>query len=209
MGSETILANTFEGVSSAAVIPTAIGSIIGFLLLAFFSFRFFKLGIVLIGAFLGFSFGSADLGMLVSDRIDSFDPSLVLGITCALVFAILAPKFYKLCIYLLGGIIGGAIGYMLTLNVLVALGSSVRIIIIPISLILAFFGAKLLYRFFKPYLIISSSIIGSICAATLTATLIFGENEIVTGIFAILGLILSIVAMIAQFRMNRGRSLDL
>ena len=209
MGSETILANTFEGVSSAAVIPTAIGSIIGFLLLAFFSFRFFKLSIVLIGAFLGFSFGSADLGMLVSDRIDSFDPSLVLGITCALVFAILAPKFYKLCIYLLGGIIGGAIGYMLTLNVLVALGSSVRIIIIPISLILAFFGAKLLYRFFKPYLIISSSIIGSICAATLTATLIFGENEIVTGIFAILGLILSIVAMIAQFRMNRGRSLDL
>ena len=209
MGSETILANTFEGVSSAVVIPTAIGCIIGFLLLAFFSFRFFKLSIVLIGAFLGFSFGSADLGMLVSDRIDSFDPSLVLGITCALVFAILAPKFYKLCIYLLGGIIGGAIGYMLTLNVLVALGSSVRIIIIPISLIFAFFGAKLVYRFFKPYLIISSSIIGSIYAATLTATLIFGENEIVTGIFAILGLIFSIVAMVAQFRMNRGRDLDL
>ena len=209
MGTETILANTFEGVPSAMVIPTAIGFIIGCLLAAFFSFRFFKLSIVLIGAFLGFSFGSEDLGMLVSDRIDGVNTSLILGIACALVFAILAPKFYKICIYLLGGIIGGAIGYMLTLNVLVALGSSVRIIIIPISLILAFFGAKLVYRFFKPYLIISSSIIGSICAATLTATLIFGENEIVTGIFAILGLILSIVAMRAQFRMNRGRSLDL
>lgn len=209
MGTETILANTFEGVPSAMVIPTAIGFIIGCLLAAFFSFRFFKLSIVLIGAFLGFSFGSEDLGMLVSDRIDGFNASLVLGIACALVFAILAPKFYKLCIYLLGGIIGGAIGYMLTLNVLVALGSSVRIIIIPISLILAFFGAKLLYRFFKPYLIISSSLIGSICAATITATLIFGENEVVTGLFAVLGLILSMVAMRAQFRMNRGRSLDL
>ena len=209
MGTETILANTFEGVPSVVVIPTAIGFIIGCLLAAFFSFRFFKLSIVLIGAFLGFSFGSEDLGMLVSDRIDGFNASLVLGIACALVFAILAPKFYKLCIYLLGGIIGGAIGYMLTLNVLAALGSSVRIIIIPISLILAFLGAKLLYRFFKPYLIISSSLIGSICAATITATLLFGENEVVTGLFAVLGLILSIVAMRAQFRMNRGRSLDL
>ena len=209
MGSETILANTFEGVSSAALIPTAIGCIIGFLLLAFFSFRFFKLSIVLIGAFLGFSFGSEDLGMLVSDRIDGFNASLVLGIACALVFAILAPKFYKLCIYLLGGIIGGAIGYMLTLNVLAALGSSVRIIIIPISLILAFFGAKLLYRFFKPYLIISSSIIGSICAAIVLSMLIFGDNEVMAGVFAIVGLILSIIAMMTQFRMNRGRDLDL
>ena len=209
MGSETILANTFEGVPSAMVIPTAIGSIIGFLLLAFFSFRFFKLSIVLIGAFLGFSFGSEDLGMLVSDRIEGFNASLVLGIACALVFAILAPKFYKLCIYLLGGILGGVIGFMLARSILVALNMATLLIMIPVALIFAFFGAKLLYRFFKPYLIISSSIIGSICAATLTATLIFGENEIVTGLFAILGLILSIVAMIAQFRMNRGRSLDL
>ena len=209
MGTETILANTFEGVPSAMVIPTAIGFIIGCLLAAFFSFRFFKLNIVLIGAFLGFSFGSEDLGMLVSDRIDGFNASLVLGIACALVFAILAPKFYKLCIYLLGGIIGGVIGFMLTRSILLALDTATVLIMIPVALVFAFLGAKLLYRFFKPYLIISSSLIGSICAATITATLIFGENEVVTGLFAVLGLILSIVAMRAQFRMNRGRSLDL
>ena len=209
MGTETILANTFEGVPSAMVIPTAIGFIIGCLLAAFFSFRFFKLSIVLIGAFLGFSFGSEDLGMLVSDRIDGFNASLVLGIACALVFAILAPKFYKLCIYLLGGVLGGVIGFMLTRSILLALDTATVLIMIPVALVFAFFGAKLLYRFFKPYLIISSSLIGSICAATITATLLFGENEVVTGLFAVLGLILSIVAMRAQFRMNRGRSLDL
>ena len=106
MGSETILANTFEGVSSTMVIPTAIGCIIGFLLLAFF-------------------------------------------------------------------------------------------------------GAKLVYRFFKPYLIISSSLVGSLCAATVLSILIFGDNEVMTGVFAIIGLLFSIVAMRAQFRMNRGRDLDL
>lgn len=209
MGSETILAETFEGIPGGMLIPFAIAFILGCLLAAFFSFRFFKLSIVLSGALLGFSFGTDDLGMIVSDRIDGVNTSLILGIACALVFAILAPKFYKLCIYLLGGITGGAIGYLLTLNILVALGSSVRIITIPIALIFAFFGAKLVYRFFKPYLIISSSLVGSLCAATVLSILIFGDNEVMTGVFAIIGLLFSIVAMRAQFRMNRGRDLDL
>ena len=191
--------------------PSLIAVIIGCLLAAFFSFRFFKLSIVLSGAVVGYSFGSVNLGMLIGDRITAFNAPLVLGIICAVVFAILTPKFYKLCIYLLGGILGFVVGESLSIGVLSAFGYEIAgsLVGIVAGIALAIVGAKLLYRFFKPYLIVVSSFVGSVFAAIFTSYLLFGDNEIFIAIFALLGIALGVVSMRAQFKMNEDRDLDL
>ena len=211
MGSDTILGQAFAGVPEDLMIPTMVGYIIGCLFAAFFSFRFFKLSIVLMGLAVGYTFGAETLGMLISDRITDFNASLVLGIACGVVCAILAPKFYKLCIHLIGGIIGYIIGDALFYGVVAGMGYETPGLIVGIvaGLVAAFFGAKLLYRFFKPYLIISSAFAGSMLAAIATATLLFGDGDGGIVVFAILGGLLSVVAMFAQFRMNANRDLDL
>ena len=209
MGISSSIMQLFPGTSKETVIFTMIGIIVGCLLAAFLSFRFFKLSIVLMAMATGFAFGSDDLGMLVADRISGFNAPLVLGITCAVVFAILAPKFYKLCIYLIGGIIGGTLGYTLLIGLMSELGIRIGIVTVIGVLACAFIGAKLLYKFFKPYLIISSSFGGSMIAAIFTAMMLFGENDLAVGISLIVGVVISVIAMFTQFKMNAGRDLNL
>ena len=57
--------------------------------------------------------------------------------------------------------------------------------------------------------IVSTALIGMICASVCAAMLIFGSDEIMLGLSVIIGIVFSVLAMIAQFRMNRGRALEL
>ena len=212
MGSETVtLGQAFADIPASELYPVLIGFIIGSLIAAFFSFRLFKLILVIMGASAGFSFGYVTLGMLISDRISAFDASIIIGIACAVIFAILAPKFYKVLIYLIGGLAGFGMGLGLFTGILYSMGYETAgdILGVVVGLILVVPVAKLLYRWFKPYLIFMTSLSGSLLAMIFTSLLIFGDNEAAITVFAILGVVLAILAMIVQFRMNRDRELDL
>ena len=210
MANTTVGEILFAGIPEEMLLPYAIGFIIGCLLAAFFSFRFFKLTIIFSGLSLGYSFGSVTLGMLLGDRITAFNAPLVLGITCAVIFGILAPKFYKAMIYLFGGIIGFILGFSLAAGFLTAFGYEAvgNIVGFVAGIFAAVLFAKLVYKFFKGYIIITTSFLGSFLAAMIVSTLLFGNSQIAMGVFAILGILLGIVSTRAQFKMNSGRSLN-
>ena len=212
MGSNSsTIAEIIAAVPQESFYPFVIGMIAVYLFMAFFSFRFLKISIVISGLTLGYSFGAVSLGMLLGDRITTFNAPLVLGITCAVAFAILAPKFYKACIYIFGGLLGFAFGYSFFAGFLTGLGnaSSGAMLGIPVGVLLAIVGAKLVYRIFKPFFIIISAFAGSMLAALITSYLIFGDSGLATTLFTVVGLALTAVSMIAQFRMNTDRDLDL
>lgn len=207
----TVIDMLFAGIPEESLIPYALGFVLGCLLSAFFSFRFFKLAIVLSGLAFGYSFGYATLGMLLGDRIGSFNAPLVLGIACAVVFGILAPKFYKALIYFIGGVAGFVIGFALAGGILAAFdyGAASNIVGFVAGVFVAVFFAKLVYKFFKVYIILTSAFIDSFLAAIVLSSLLFGGNEIAMVVFAILGILLGFVAARAQFKMNSGRDLNL
>lgn len=185
-----------------------IGLLIGSLFLAFFGFRFLKLEIVLSAVVAGYEFGADKLGLAIGDAGLGFNLPVILGIACALIFGLLSFKFYKLYIYLVGGAIGAALGFVIPFALIENVVISIIVGVI-LAIVLAILGAKLFYKFFKPIYIFSSSFAGSIMAATYLSLLIFGANESMLGGFIIGGFVLTVVAMIFQFRLNKDRELDL
>ena len=210
-----IVSSPFEELISTDTTPLMIGLIIGLLFAAFFGFRFFRLSIAVSAAMSGYNFGASTLGILVEDYIDSFDARVVLGFVCAIVFAILAPIFYKAFIYFAGGFFGFALGTALISGIFTGFGLDAigTILGVIVGLVLVVPAAKLLYKIFKPYLIFTTSLVGSFGATYLTAALIYGSsterliNSV--GIILAVGAILFVVALITQIRMNRGRALNL
>lgn len=196
---------------SELLYPTLIGVIIGAMFASFYGFRFYKLYLVLSGALAGYTFGYATLGMLLGDRITAFDAALILGVASAVIFGLLAPKFYKLYIYILGGLFGFAITLTFTASLLAAMGYEYagELAGIVLGLILVVPAAKLLYRFFKPVIIISTAFSGSLIAAKAVSYVIFGGSAASDSVFAIVAVLLGVVATVAQFRMNADRDLDL
>ena len=213
MGNDTnIFDQLFAGVPDELLISTVASLIISFLFIALFSYRLLKLEIVLSGISLGFTFGHDTLGMLIGESIEGFNASIVLGIVCAILFALLAIKVYKALIYLCGGIVGASIGLMFPMLLLEAfIDSAIIPIIVGIvcAIALAVPFAKLFYKkIFKPLYIITASLVGMIYASMLVAYLILGDDASVLAVSAIIGLILAIPAMIFQFKINKGRTLD-
>lgn len=212
MGSETMTLQQLFAENSATELNIAfIALALGFLFVAFFSFRFFKLSLIVFGAATGYSFGSITFGLLLGDSIASFDAAKVIGIALAIVLAILTPKFYKILIYFYGGLLGAVLGFLLSYLVLLTFDLELVGIILGIifAVLLAVPCAKLLYRLFKPYLIIGTSFIGSSLALGCISLLIFGANELAFEISLLAGLVLGVFAMIAQFKINEDRDLDL
>ena len=79
--------------------PTLIASIILCLFSAFFSFRFLKLALVISAFYAGYTFGAETVGLGLKDLVPGFDISIIIGILCAIVFALIAVKIYKYFIY--------------------------------------------------------------------------------------------------------------
>ena len=213
MGNDTaIFDQVFAGIPDEALASTVISLVISFLFIAFFSYRLLKLEIVFSGISLGFSVGHDVIGAAIGDSIEGFNVSVVLGIICAILFALLAVKVYKALIYLCGGMIGASIGLMFPMLVLEAfIDSAIIPIIVGIvcAIALAVPFAKLFYKkIFKPLYIITASLVGMIYASMLVAYLILGDDASVLAVSAIIGLILAIPAMIFQFKINKGRTLD-
>ena len=212
MGSDTMTFEQILGNYSASELNYVfIGLIIGFLFAAFFGFRFFKLAVVLSCAASGYTFGAVTLGTALGDVSGGFDFTVILGIASAIIFALVSLKIYKAFIYLAGGLIGALLGFVIPYSVFLAFGLETvgTVVGIILAIVLFILGARLMYRIIKPYLIVSTSISGSFGACVVLALLLFGENTAMIGVFLACGLVLSIIAMLVQFRMNRGRTLDL
>lgn len=215
-GSETIaLEQILAQYSFSELIPSLIGMILGFLLVAFFGYRLFKLSIIILAVSLGYTFGAVSLGALVGDAIPGFDVTVILGIACALVFGLLSLKIYKALIYFSGALLGAFIGFCVPVVAFFVFGHSSLFILIGfiigivLGVVLAVLGAKLVYKIFKPYIIITTSLIGSVFAAITVSLLIYRENEAALGAFTLAGLVLAVIAMVVQFRMNRGKEFNL
>lgn len=210
-----ITSSPFDTLTSINLTPVWIVLSVVFLLVAFFGFRFFKFGIAVVAASMGYNFGSATLGMLIADSVTAFNAPMVIGLICAVLFAVLAPIFCKASIYTIGGIVGFSVGTSIVENIFSAidlekLGGVIGVLV---GLVLVVPFAKLIYGIFKPYLITVTSFMGCIFAAYCVLFAICGSNSdrmvSLMPIFMIVGLILAVVAMVIQFLMNRERSLDL
>ena len=211
MGLETTgLEQLFETYSMDILIPTFIGLIIGFAFIAFFGYRFLKIEIILSAIFTGYDFGSRTLGLAVGDAVSGVDLGIILGIACAVVFALLSIKIYKWYIYFIGGLFGAIFVFAIGVSVGAALGSETVGLIVGIILAVLIFvpAAKLFYKIFKPFYIILTSVVGMVFSAIYVALLVFGIDESALSAAMLIGLALSIPAMIFQFRINRGRSFD-
>ena len=182
--------------------PTLIASIVLSVLSAFFGFKYLKLLLVINAFASGYTFGSSTLGLGLKDLIPGFDLSIVVGILCAIIFALIAVKLYKYLVYFLGGYFGFVIGVIIS-SLTIGLEGVGALICFILSIAFAILFAKLFYgKLFKPFYIISSSFNGMSNAAIYTAFLVSHDFE--TMILAtLIGIPLGIIAMICQFRSCR------
>jgi len=211
MGIDTSgLEQLFETYSTDILVPTFIGLIIGFAFIAFFGYRFLKLEIILSAIFTGYDFGSRTLGLAVGDAVSGVDLGIILGIACAVIFALLSLKIYKWYIYFIGGLFGAVFCFALCESVGMAMESATVGTVVGIILAILVFvpAAKLFYKIFKPFYIILTSVVGMMFSALYVAILVFGINESALSASLLIGLVLAIPAMICQFMINRGRKFD-
>ena len=187
--------------------PTLIVSIILCLFSAFFSFKFLKLSLVISAFSAGYTFGAETIGLGLKDLVPGFDISIIVGLLCAIVFALIAVKIYKYFIYFFGGYIGFAIGLIATILIFGFEGAGL-IVGLVLSVALAIFFAKLFYgKFFKPFYIVCASFSGMINAAIYTA-LIFSKELEAMLLAMLVGLVLGFIAMICQFRICKDITIE-
>ncbi len=188
------------------VIPIMIGIMIGAIIAAFFGCRLFKVSVIVLLASYGFSIGSS-IGVSIGDEGGIL--TLVLGIAFAVLFGLIAIKIYKGLIYFIGGTIGAAIGFTIPSYVCIAMGYEElgNIIGAVVAIIFAILGAKLMLKIFKFLVIIDTALLGSIYSTTALGLILFGENELIAAASVLSGIVLAIVAMKVQFKMNKDREL--
>lgn len=197
---------TMAELNIAFVIVIALG-----LFFAFFGFKFIKIGIVLSAAVSGYELGTTTLGAAIGDKIQGFNASLVLGIACAIIFALLSLAFYKFCLHLVGILLGAVIGFAIPSLIFTAAGQETIGLIAGLVLAIIAGGLmiKLIYKLFKGLIILSSAFSGGMLATVAATLFIFGDNETALGLAVLVGLVISIFAMLAQFRMNKGVDFEL
>ena len=208
MGSEAVtMEQLYSMYSESYINTTLIAIIIGCLFAAFFSFRLFKFTVVTYGVCIGFLLGLVVFGLWTG----SAEVGLIVGVLLAVVLGILSLKFCKIMIYLYGAMVGFEIGYGITYAIFEELGLVLvgEIVGTVVAFLLAMLGSFLLYKYFKPYMIIGTSIIGSLFAVSALYILVFGDNESLIEVFGVAWLILAAVSMYSQFKMCKDYELDL
>ena len=186
-----------------------LGAIIGSLFSAFFGCRFLKLTITITSAFAGYYLGSQVIGLAIADMFEGADIALALGIFFALLFGLLAARLYRGLIYLIGSLAGGAIGFVLPYYFLPTFGVSENVSIlvgIGLAIVLAVIFAKLLLVLLKVVIIIETSFGGALLASFYAFSAVIGYPEGMLGLICLgVSVVLGFVAMVTQFKMNKGR----
>ena len=211
MGSETAnlqqAMGQFTTEEIISILPTLV--LVG-LFIALLSFRFFKIEVTLSALYCGYQFGAFTLGAAIGDSGAGFGASIILGVACAIIFGLLALKFYKALIFITGGLLGGILVFSIADGVMSSIGiaETMPIVIVGAVCALALFVpfAKLFVKAFKPFYIILSSWVGCIIL-TVSVGILFGvSSETVLGVLTVLSIVLAVFASRIQFKINRGRA---
>lgn len=211
MGNEiNMIEQMYSSIPEEILIPALVVTILGCLFDALLGFRFLKLIIVFSALSFGYNFGSVELAMYIGDVGDIGETlGLILGIVCAVLFALVSLKVYKALVYFAGGAIGVMLGLAVPLAVfgmfdLAAVGAIVGIIL---AIVLAVPAAKLFFnKLYKPFYIIFSSL-GGMMGAAMCAVMIFTFDIYVLALSMLVGMLLGIPAAILQFKLNRDVTL--
>lgn len=209
MGSETAnlqqAMGQFTTEEIISILPTLV--LMG-LFIALLSFRFFKIEVTLSALYCGYQFGAFTLGAAIGDSGAGFGASIILGAACAIIFGLLALKFYKALIFITGGLLGGILVFSIAEGVMSLIGIAETMPIVGAVCALALFVpfAKLFVKAFKPFYIILSSWVGCIIL-TVSVGILFGvSSETVLGVLTVLSIVLAVFASRIQFKINRGRA---
>lgn len=208
MGYETTIETMEEAysvVSNSDVKIALISIMIGCLFVAFFSFRLFKFTVVTYGVCFGFLTGLVLFGLL------DIVAGLIVGVILAILFGVLSLKFCKIMIYIYGALAGAELGYTISCEILISIGQEAigPVVGTIVGFLFAMLGSFLLYRFFKQYVIIGTSITGSLIAALALYLVVCPENVAIFDVFCILWFVLSAVSMYTQFKMCKDYELNL
>lgn len=211
MGNEiNMIEQMYSSIPEEILIPALVVTILGCLFDALLGFRFLKLIIVLSAFSFGYNFGSVELALLLGD-VGGFGETLalILGLVCAILFALVSLKVYKALVYFAGGAIGFILGLIVPLVVfrmfdLATVGAIVGVIL---AIVLTVPSAKLFFnKLYKPFYIIFSSL-GGMMGAAMCFAMIFTFDIYVLALSMLVGMLLGIPAAICQFKLNKDVTL--
>ena len=184
-----------------------IGAIVGALISAFFGFRLFRFSVVVSFASAGFLLGYVLFDTLFPDGVESIglDIGLIVGLALAVILGILALKIYKGLVYLVGGMLGALLGFVIIFFVFDALElPHVGLLLgIAVAVLLAILFAKGFMKLMKAIVIIETALGGMALAFEAAATLLVA-NESVILVASFVGFFLGIPAAVYQFKANKG-----
>ncbi len=204
-------ADSFLTLACTSVIAFVFG-----LTLCFMGYRFFLILLPIWGFFFGLVFGAQAMQMLFGDGFLATVTSWVVGFTVGAVFAVLSYLFYIFAV----AIIGGALGYTVIVGLLMAIGFQMGWLMWLIGVIagIAMAAVTILFNLQKWVIIIATSLLGAgvifgafvILFAPHTLVL---QNPIKTAlgqspILLLLTIVVAIVGIFAQVRMNRAYTIE-
>lgn len=199
--------DSFLALACASLIAFIFG-----LVLCFGGYRFFLILLPIWGFFFGLVFGAQSMQMLFGAGFLATVTSWVVGFVVGAVFAVLSYLFYIVAV----AIIAGALGYTVAVGLLTAIGMNMNALVWIIGIVAAIALAVVTLRFNlqKWVIIIATSLMG--------AGVIFGafmilfaphamvlENPVKTALsqnplLLILALVVAVVGIFAQVRVNRN-----
>ena len=182
-------------------------------LLMFGGYRFFMFLLPIWGFFFGFGLGAQTVQALFGDAFLATMTSWVVGFGMAVIFALLSYLFYFLAVAL----IGGSLGYTLTIGVLQAIGLDFGLLVWLIGIVAAIVvGAAVLVFNVQKYVVIAATAILGAGVIVGTFLFLFGgvpapvltENAVRAALqnspgWTIAFIILAALGMGAQFESTR------
>jgi len=199
---------------STVTFPFALIAVIVGIALAFHSTKLFKICITFVGTVFFGIIGCDVVAPLILAAIGDaalelpFNISPIIGFVFALIGYFLTYKLYKFAIFLFGG----AIGYFLgnAIATLIAVNNpdveflTSELFLIIVSIVCAIILGYLTLFIFKFLYIFTTSFSGMIVACLAAYIAIAPEDMVYLVIFGILALILSIIAMVYQYKQSKG-----
>ena len=187
---------------------SALVTVIAGIILAFCGVKLFRIAITLSGTYLFGTVGNTIVAAFLYENLGEallelpINVAVLVGFAFAAIGFVLSYKLYKLAIFLFGG----AIGYVLGNTVAAMLAANLEgefftseMFPLIVSVVCAILVGIITLFIFKFLYIFVTSFAG-MCTAMLSAWLVIAPTTVFLIIFGILALILSIVAMVYQFK---------
>jgi hypothetical protein len=183
----------------------------GFVLL-FGGYRFFLFLLPIFGFFFGFALGAQTIQALFGDAFLSTVTSWIVGFGLAVLFALLSYLFYIMAVAL----VGGALGYVLAVGILQAIGLNFGFLVWLVGIVAAILvGAAVVLLNIQKYVIIAATAILGAGVIVGTFLFLFGgpaasvvQNPVRVALsgspfWTITFLLMAVIGGVAQFESTR------